>query len=113
MAGMERRWRVLVIEDNVMLRRLWTATVSAELREVEVREVATEKEAMHCIMGGEFDVVVSGYYFSPPERDGGFKRILTAIREMGRRIPVIFMSDYVLPETRYGASEVFSLADLG
>jgi CheY-like chemotaxis protein len=97
--------QVLVVEDSGHLARGWARKLSDNLH-VDVTVVTLESEAMRLIKERDFDVVVSGYYFSVDEPDEGFSQIMSAIRAKDRPIPVIFMASYVLPQDSFAAAKL-------
>src|SRR6185295_1659441 len=73
---------------------------------VSVHTASSEHEATTLLREEDFDVIVTGYYFSEWPPDGGYRRIMSAARYQGFNIPVIFMAHRVSSEDAFEAAKL-------
>ncbi len=86
--------RVLVAEDNALLRDGLTSLLRARGHDVEA--VADATELLSALLAGSHDVAVVDVHMPPGNADDGLRAVLDA-RSQGRRPPVLVLSQYAEP----------------
>ncbi|HSL25014.1 MAG TPA: response regulator, partial [Acidimicrobiia bacterium] len=96
---LDRRWKVLVVDDSAGVRQLIAATLSGRGFEVQVAESA--REAVLALANSSFDVLVVDY--AMPRSNG--VELVRALRAGNVKVPIVMVSGVASAEEQAAAWE--------
>jgi len=88
---------ILVVDDDLATREMLVELLSEE--GIDARSVGSVDEALEAIRQGTFEAVISDIQM--PAKDGFI--LLSEMREVGSRLPVILMTSFGTEETAHQA----------
>ncbi len=97
--------RILIVEDDAINASFISNILTRELNVVIV-VVHTLGELFSNLQNGQFDVVVSGLYYSVGNHDNAFRDILQSIKRLKIKTPIIFLSHHASPKDAFEAARL-------
>ena len=97
--------RVLIVEDDALSAKVISEVLTREL-DVYTVTVHTLRELFLGLKSQQFDVIVSGLYYSIGNHDNAFRDILNSLKELRIKTPVIFLSRHASPKDSFEAARL-------